>query len=74
MSKFTPWFPPKVRPARAGMYQVKIRGNLRWARWGKGQWHLALPKFERAQKSQNRSGDCYRDWFGGWRGLAKEPA
>ena len=71
--KLTDYFPPHVEPARDGMYQVLIKGNLMWSRWGKGQWHLALSNYDRAKEAVIRSVECYQSGMSGWRGLAKQP-
>lgn len=69
--KLTPWFPAFVKPAREGMYRVRINGASKWARWERAGWFLALKDFERARKAHIPSNDCRGPRFGGWRGLAE---
>jgi hypothetical protein len=78
MSKtLTPWFPPDVKPARDGVYKVRILTiypeDERYSRWWRGKWRFTADTKEDARIETAPSYDCYSSYFKGWRGLAKEP-
>lgn len=71
--KLTPWFPPSVKPARAGVYKTKEPNNMQWFNYFNGlQWYLG---------SHNPTDALHvgpfdllnAEWFAGWRGLAEQP-
>jgi len=79
MSKrMTPWFPSKIKPARAGVYEVSTPNSLanRYAYFDKKGWRLCASSVESAAKEE--------DWLGSnwgssmtlprsmWRGFTKE--
>lgn len=77
MSKFTPWFPKRINPARSGWYQVD--GNflenetakekfkkytVRFFDCGSNSWYWISPNM-----GMINAGFCQQDK---WRGLKKE--
>lgn len=76
MSKYSPWFPPEVKPVRKGVYQVKDIDSLfpeyRWfAFWnGKSFGHRCID-CNRAYR--NRDFFTTRRGLTTWRGLARNP-
>ena len=74
MSKMTKWFPPHVKPARKGVYEVEWhdKASDRWptyARWNGNKWsHLSH------HKTDGYWHNCYKDakQNKAWRGFAKE--
>ena len=43
MSKMTPWFPPKIKPVRVGVYQIRFNFNTyikdpMYATWNGKRW------------------------------------
>lgn len=76
MSKLTPWFPPEVKPARDGVYEVRINvvyEGDRYARWWRGKWRFTAATIADARREQAESFDCASRYFAGWRGLAEPP-
>lgn len=69
--KLTPWFPAKVKPVRAGVYEVKQDDMPAWyRRWDGEDWYVggATPGW---------ASNAIIVWDNGlrtpWRGLAEEP-
>jgi len=69
--KLTPWFPAKVKPVRAGVYEIQEDELPVWyRRWDGKNWYVGDPTPEGA--AQERT--ILASWFRApWRGLAKEP-
>jgi len=75
MSKMTPWFPPHIKPARKGVYQICFteegrheRYDLMYATWTGLVWSSA---------SYTKHDDWHKKFYGSeqkkyWRGFTKE--
>jgi hypothetical protein len=65
----TDWFPPDVKPARVGWYEVKAKWIGGYSYWSGSAWTNCIGMPDRS----------YEDWFNGatqsksWRGLAEKP-
>lgn len=68
--KLTPWFPPSVNPAHAGVYEMEC--DTPWFRqWDGFLWHCGDDTVDLAaseSKPAMNAGIAVR-----WRGLAQEP-
>jgi hypothetical protein len=75
-SELTPWFPPAVRPAHAGIYET---------RWPEPGWRPDHPQYQhwngrvwsawayRPDIAERNTGQVSARQDPEWRGLAKEP-
>ena len=70
MSNMTPWFPPRIKPVREGVYEVKFcsDGDICYAAWnGKNwSWFDLSPRGQRLRDFQNSAQNKY------WRGFTEE--
>jgi hypothetical protein len=67
--KYTTWFPHDVKPVRAGVYEIKESGLLRWyRRWSGKRWYVGSSSVDEAAKETEEL--LYTNEM--WRGLAKE--
>lgn len=74
MIEKTDWYPPRVRPVRAGVYQKlnTSTGRLFWARWsGFGYWYMGSSDYQDALHEDRAVPLGFPEWP--WRGL-KESA
>lgn len=63
MSKFTPWYPPEIKPVRKGMYQRRME----WGRISNGRWDT-----KRAIWLSGGNAECSSIFQESeWRGLTK---
>jgi hypothetical protein len=68
MSKYSPWFPPEVKPVRVGVYEVRNGGNFRWFRKWDGYWFIGDNRLDTASRERERlSWETVCEW----RGLSK---
>ena len=69
--KLTPWFPAKVNPVRAGVYEIKVDDPPAWYRRRDGKdWYVGDPTPEGAAREPIVLVSYLR---APWRGLAEEP-
>jgi hypothetical protein len=66
--RFSPWFPPEIKPVHVGVYQV---WNSRiYAYWNGKKWCWAMRSVNEAKSFRITDGaDQYKEW----RGLAEKP-
>lgn len=62
--KLTPWFPPEVKPVRAGLYETRTFPGFSSLRHWNGSWFGCV--FDMHERSA--SSDDFE-----WRGLAEPP-
>lgn len=67
--KVTPWFSPKVKPARPGVYQMDA--SKEWYRLFNGCWYFGAPSPYDAAASKQKLRKPFD--LVGWRGLAVKP-
>jgi hypothetical protein len=75
MKKMTPWFPPHIKPARKGVYQIKFTAerwsegdDLIYATWNGLMWSHA---------SYKKRDDFHKQFYGSvqdkyWRGFTEK--
>lgn len=71
--KLTPWFPPNVKPARPGVYEVRLRKaspGTCFAYFDGARWTWAFSSFRVAAVARVTDGAVQAKW---WRGLAGDP-
>jgi len=64
--KVTEWFPPYVKPVRAGVYQIRFAGERRpsgYCRWDGLVWRFTEPDVKTASKA-TRIGIQEKTWRG----------
>lgn len=70
----TDWFPPDVKPVRAGFYQVNT-GGISYSYFD-GEvfsfFHDSIENVKRSYLPINKAGNVYHESLS-WRGLAKKP-
>lgn len=55
------WYPPEMKPARAGIYKVRISGDFgleRFSYWVGKHWGIASPDIAQANSENFRLGVC----------------
>ncbi len=70
--KVTHWFEGTVKPARRGVYQREVWGEVRYARWDGQKWHLSWATLRQAANYDR--GVTGLQVMARWRGLAENPA
>ena len=73
MSKYTPWFPADVKPARVGVYQTGDPSDIEdqlYQHWNGRHWGMCADTIAEAKAVADD-----RSFFQNepWRGLAKAP-
>jgi hypothetical protein len=67
--KLTPWFPPEIKPAYPGVYQVKGTGVVWYRRWDGECWYYGSTTVYNAACGTTP----YPFEINTWRGLAEPP-
>lgn len=74
MTKMTPWFQPRSKPARVGVYETEWRGIGRFFNfWDGRDWHWGWRTLERAERSSDPMTRRDQRDLCKWRGLAANP-
>ena len=66
--KLTPWFPPEIKPAYPGVYEVSWTRGRFYRRWDGKRWCVGSRYPERAANNVGTPTDERS-----WRGLAEPP-
>jgi hypothetical protein len=65
--KYTPWFPPEIKPVHVGVYQVF--NDFTYAYWGGKRWGYVELSVKQAVASKNTK---FASQYKTWRGLTTE--
>lgn len=73
MSKqLTPWFPPKVKPVRKGVYIASVARSTFYRYWNGHRWYFGADTVSGAAKERRAWPARYQGAIA-WRGLASDP-
>ena len=76
MDKYSPWFPPEIKPVHEGVYQIAFWGknNPSYSKWQKGTWRYSWsPLSDLTFKAALQANNLCSIQIVEWRGLARKP-